>query len=93
MKPLDKETLFKLVKGLMNKGFYVISTHAEDRMKERGFTREEIEHILFNPCDLVGEPRYDEEYKTYKYRIKNEENRSVVVSIDFDNLVIVVTVI
>lgn len=93
MKPLDNETLFKLVKALIKKGFYIISNHAELRMIERNFTRDDIEYILLNPSEVIGEPRYDNEYKTYKYRISDISNRSVVIGIDFDNLVIIVTVI
>lgn len=93
MKPLDKDTLFKLVKALTKKGFYIITKHAQQRRIERNFTNQEIEQILLNPSYIIDNPRFDDERKTYKYRISDINNRSVVVAIDFDDLVIVVTVI
>ncbi|MFL1672477.1 DUF4258 domain-containing protein [Paenibacillus dendritiformis] len=92
--PLDQETLFKLVKALTRKGFYTLTTHAEKRMEERNFTRDEIEYILLHPSIVIGTPRYDNEYKTYKYRIQGEETeRSIVITIDFDDLMLIITVI
>lgn len=94
MKPLDKETLFKLTRSLIKRGFYYFSPHAEKRLLQRKMTEEEVIHILTEPDRIIGTPRWDDEYKTYKYKICGfYSDRSVVIAINFDTLLVVVTVI
>lgn len=91
--PLDKETLFTLTRALIKRKFYLITSHAKQRMAERSVTEEEIIHILSEPYELL-ETRWDEEKQKYKYKICGfYSKRAVVYAIDFDRLIVIVTVI
>lgn len=92
--PLDQQTLFKLTRSLVKRGFYFFSPHATLRMQERNITEEEVIHILTEPDRLIDHPRWDDHYKTFKYKVCGfYSDRSVVLAINFDTLLVVVTVI
>ncbi|TVX86039.1 DUF4258 domain-containing protein [Paenibacillus agilis] len=91
---MNEKVVFQMICSMIRDGAKIIETsHATQRMDERGIDKHDIVEILLNPTYIKDERKSSEYYGKDNYRIMGKYDWSVVVSVYFPEKLIVVTVI
>ncbi len=94
MKRMGKAEALKKVKAILRTGNVIFTGHARQRMKERGFDTQDVEHVLKNgaifkeaePHPRTGKWNYNIEGKTV-----DGNNLRVTVEIRPNNVIVIST--
>lgn len=91
---LSFDDALDLIRSILENGRIVYSPHLRERMAERSFTIQDVEHILENGVVIAQE--FDKRNRNWKYRISGktiDDDQAIVVSAVLDRKsLIVITV-
>ena len=91
---LSFDDALDLIRSILENGRIVYSPHLRERMAERSFTIQDVEHILENGVVVAQE--FDKGNRNWKYRISGktiDDHQAIVVSAVLDRKsLIVITV-
>jgi hypothetical protein len=75
----------EIIRDIAQNGSIVTSRHTDFDHPERGYTTDDIEHILKNGV-ITKEPEYDQKRQDWKYRVEGKD-------IDNDNAVAITVIV
>ncbi len=94
MKRMGKAEALKKVKSILRTGNVIFTDHARKRMKERGFSSQDIEHVLKNGA-IFKEAEPHPRTGKWNYNIEGEtvdgNNLRVTIEIRPGNVIIIST--
>jgi hypothetical protein len=88
---LPPEQLFPIIAHLYRTSEQIFTLHAKQRMNERTITEKQIEYICTNSSVIIGDPRFNNGFKEWAYRISHK-GVSVVIILDRTRKIKVITV-
>jgi len=94
-KELSQDKAATLVREIVENGVLILSRHARDRMKERGYSIQDLQFILTH--GKVQASSFDELTGNWKYRFHGDDldggTGTVIVAIALQHKAVVITVL
>lgn len=93
-KPEKIENVLRRIKECVEKGNYILTTHAFDRQNERAISLPETLFVLKNGFEDKRKTIFDIKWNTWKYAIRGKTLRDnldvrVIVTFDKENMLII----
>lgn len=94
-KELSKDEVAALVREIVENGILILSRHARERMKERGYSIQDVQFILTH--GEVQASSFDKLTGNWKYRFYGDDldggTGTVIVAIALQHKAVVITVL
>lgn len=85
-KPEQLDNIFQVIRDCIDKGKYILTEHALERLNERHISLNDAEYVLKNGYHEKKKNSFDEVFKTWKYAIRGKtiEELDIRLIIAFD---------
>ncbi len=94
MKRMSRAEALKKAKAILRDGNIITTTHARQMMKKRGFTAQDIEHVINNGMIYKeAEPHIGTGNWIYNIKGKTVDGKALRVVVEIQDNIIVITVI
>lgn len=83
---LDPQTATKTIREIVRRGEIKTGTHCKQRMKERGFSFQDLLSILMNG-EVKDEAQYHKECRQYRFRVEGptiDDGEAIAVTVIID---------